>query len=147
GHNFCQVVLDDDTANPSIETAPTSQAPFTGTWLPNVPLAAFRGENPNGIWKLTAIDHFGQDTGSIRAFSLAMTPALCNSVAPLTASLTATKAVTGGTLQPGGTVVYTVTLTNTGNGASFDNPGDELTDTLPATLTPVSATATLGTAT
>jgi uncharacterized repeat protein (TIGR01451 family) len=147
GHNFCQVVLDDGTANPSIETVASALAPFTGTWLPNVPLDAFKGEDPNGTWNLTAIDHFGQDTGSVRAFSLVMTPAQCNSVAPLSANLTATKAVTGGSLQPGGTVVYTVTLTNTGNGASFDNPGDEFTDTLPATLTLTSATATLGTVT
>jgi uncharacterized repeat protein (TIGR01451 family) len=147
GHNFCQVVLDDDTGNPSIQTVSSSQAPFTGTWLPANPLAAFKGEGPNGTWNLIAIDHFGQDTGSVRAFSLVMTPAQCNSVAPLTANLTATKAVTGGDLRPGGSVIYTVTLTNTGNGASFDNPGDELTDTLPATLTLVSATATLGTAT
>jgi uncharacterized repeat protein (TIGR01451 family) len=144
GHNFCQVVLDDDTANPSIQTVTSSQAPFTGTWQPNSPLAAFKGENPNGTWNLIAIDHFGQDTGSIRAFSLVITPAMCSSLAPLSANLTATKAVTGGSLAPGGTVIYTVTLTNSGTGATFDNPGDEFTDTLPATLTLTSATASLG---
>jgi uncharacterized repeat protein (TIGR01451 family) len=147
GHNFCQVVLDDDTSNLSIETVDSGQAPFTGTWQPNVPLAAFKGEDPNGTWSLTAIDHFGQDTGSIRAFSLVMTPAACSAVAPLSASLTATKAVTGGNLQPGGTVTYTVTLTNSGSGATFDDPGDEFVDTLPSTLTLTSATASLGTVT
>jgi uncharacterized repeat protein (TIGR01451 family) len=147
GHNFCQVVLDDDTANPSIQTVFSSQAPFTGTWLPANPLAVFKGENANGTWTLTAIDHFGGDTGSIRAFSLVMTPAQCNSVAPLTANLTATKAVTGGDLRVGGSVVYTVTLSNNGTGASFDDPGDEFTDTLPPALTLVSASATLGTVT
>jgi uncharacterized repeat protein (TIGR01451 family) len=65
----------------------------------------------------------------------------------LGAHLTATKAVTGGNLAPGGTVVYTVTLTNSGTGATFDEPGDEFADTLPATLTPTSATASLGTVT
>jgi uncharacterized repeat protein (TIGR01451 family) len=145
GHNFCQVVLDDDTANPSIQTVISSQAPFTGTWQPNVPLAVFKGQNPNGTWNLTVIDHFGKDTGSIRAFSLVITPAMCAAAAPLTANLTATKAVTGGSLVPGGTVTYTVTLANSGTGATFDEPGDEFTDTLPATLTLTTATATLGT--
>jgi subtilisin-like proprotein convertase family protein len=147
GHNFCQVVLDDATPNPSIETVTSSQAPFTGTWQPNVPLAAFAGEDPNGTWNLIAVDHFGQDTGSIRAFSLVITPASCSAAAPLGAHLTASKAVTGGSLVPGGTVVYTVTLTNSGTGATFDEPGDELADTLPSTLTPTSAAASLGTVT
>ena len=147
GHNFCQVVLDDATPNPSIQTVTGSQAPFTGTWQPNVPLAAFAGEDPNGTWNLTAVDHFGQDTGSIRAFSLVITPASCSAAAPLGAHLTASKAVTGGNLAPGGTVVYTVTLTNSGTGATFDEPGDEFADTLPATLTPTSAAASLGTVT
>ncbi|HYL05250.1 MAG TPA: proprotein convertase P-domain-containing protein, partial [Thermoanaerobaculia bacterium] len=145
GHNFCQVALDDDTANPSIQAVSSSQAPFTGTWQPNVPLAAFKGEDPNGTWSLTAVDHFGQDTGSIRAFSLVISPAICAATVPLSASLTATKAVTGGNLLPGGTVTYTIVLTNSGTGASFDDPGDELTDTLPPTLTLTSATASLGT--
>jgi uncharacterized repeat protein (TIGR01451 family) len=147
GHNFCQVALDDDTPNPSIQTVTSSQAPFTGTWQPNVPLAAFKGEDPNGTWNLIAVDHFGQDTGNVRAFSLVITPASCPALVPLAAHLTATKAVTGGSLAPGGTVVYTVTLTNSGTGATFDEPGDELTDTLPATLTPTSAAASLGTVT
>ena len=46
----------------------------------------------------------------------------------------------------GGTVTYTVTLTNTGPGAQGDNPGNEFTDVLPAHLALVSATATSGTA-
>jgi uncharacterized repeat protein (TIGR01451 family) len=145
GHNFCQVVLDDATANPSIQAVTSAQAPFTGTWQPNVPLAAWNGENANGTWNLTAVDHFGKDTGSIRAFSLVITPAMCPAPVPLTASLTATKAVTGGNLMPGGTVVYTVTLTNSGSGATFDEPGDEFTDTLPSTLTLTLAAASLGT--
>jgi hypothetical protein len=68
----------------------------------------------------------------------------CPPPAALTASLTATKAVTGGTLQPGGSVTYSVTLVNRGSGASFDNPGDELVDVLPPALTLLSAAATLG---
>jgi uncharacterized repeat protein (TIGR01451 family) len=147
GHNFCQVVLDDTGGGPSIQSATSAQAPFTGTWLPANPLAAFAGENPNGTWQLVAVDHDPSSTGSIRAFSLVVTPALCRIPPHLAADLTATKAVIGGTLAPGGTVLYTITLANTGTGASFDNPGDELVDTLPPALTLTAATASLGTLT
>jgi hypothetical protein len=71
----------------------------------------------------------------------------CPQAPALSANLTATKAVTGGTLLVGGSVIYTLTLVNSGNGASFDDPGDELVDTLPPTLTLLSAAATLGTVT
>ena len=66
--------------------------------------------------------------------------------APPGATLSGTKTVTG-TFQPGGAVTYTVVLTNSGTGVQGDNPGNELTDVLPAGLTLVSATATSGTAT
>ena len=56
-----------------------------------------------------------------------------------------TKTVTGD-FEVGGTITYTVTLTNTGMQNQGDNPGDEFEDVLPATLTLVSASATSGTA-
>jgi uncharacterized repeat protein (TIGR01451 family) len=59
---------------------------------------------------------------------------------------THTKTVAG-TFQEGGTVTYTVTISNPSATAQLDNPGDEFTDVLPASLTLVSATATSGTAT
>ncbi len=61
------------------------------------------------------------------------------------ADVTGTKAVTGSTNE-GGTVTYTVVLTNSGNAAQADNPGNEFTDSLPAGLTFVSVTATSGVA-
>ncbi len=61
------------------------------------------------------------------------------------ATLSGTKTVAG-SFQPGGTVTYTIVLNNSGPGAQQDNPGAELTDVLPASLTLVSATATSGTA-
>ncbi len=61
------------------------------------------------------------------------------------AVVSGTKTVAG-TFSPGGTITYTVVLTNTGTVAQGDNPGDEFTDVLPSELTLVSAGATSGTA-
>jgi uncharacterized repeat protein (TIGR01451 family) len=59
--------------------------------------------------------------------------------------LEVTKAITGGDLASGGTVVYTVTVINNGSGATVDDPDDpELTDTLPPELTLVSASVVSG---
>jgi uncharacterized repeat protein (TIGR01451 family) len=60
------------------------------------------------------------------------------------AIVTATKSVAGN-LGQGGTVTYTIVLSNTGT-AQNDNPGDEFVDVLPATLTLLSASASSGTA-
>jgi uncharacterized protein len=65
--------------------------------------------------------------------------------APGNALVSATKTVSG-SFQPGGTVTYTVVLSNTGTAAQGDNPGNELTDVLPSSLTLVSASATSGAA-
>ncbi|MEO6192547.1 MAG: DUF11 domain-containing protein, partial [Thermoanaerobaculia bacterium] len=65
--------------------------------------------------------------------------------APPGASLSGTKTAAG-PFTPGSALVYTVVLTNSGTGTQGDNPGDELTDVLPAGLTLVSATATSGVA-
>jgi uncharacterized repeat protein (TIGR01451 family) len=59
---------------------------------------------------------------------------------------TKTVAAVGGQFVPGGGVVYTIVLNNTGGGAQGDNAGDEFVDVLPAQLTLVSATASSGTA-
>ncbi len=65
--------------------------------------------------------------------------------APAVAVVSGTKTVTG-TFAAGGSVTYTVTLSNTGNRDQADNPGHEFTDVLPAALVLVSASATSGTA-
>jgi len=63
------------------------------------------------------------------------------------AIVSATKTVAGTSFEPGSAIVYTIVLSNTGTAAQADNAGDEFTDTLPAGLTLVSATASSGTAT
>lgn len=137
GNNFCQTVLDDEASAP-IEGITSAQEPFTGSFTPDAPLAAFDGEDANGIWTLSVDDDAGGDVGSIRAFSLDIS----------TTDLAAVKAekTVSGDFTEGGTVTYTITSTNEGNTTAPDAPGDELTDVLPPGLTLVSATATSGTA-
>lgn len=67
-------------------------------------------------------------------------------IPPAGAVLSGTKTVAG-SFVPGGAITYTLVLTNTGTGAQADNPGNELTDVLPASLSLVSANASSGTAT
>ncbi len=50
-----------------------------------------------------------------------------------------------GTFRPGGTVTYTIVLTNAGPEDQADNPGDELVDELPPQLQLIGATASSGT--
>lgn len=61
------------------------------------------------------------------------------------ANVSGTKTVSGN-FTPGGSVVYTIVLSNAGPGDQGDNPGDEFIDTLPAQLSATSATASSGTA-
>ena len=62
-------------------------------------------------------------------------------------NVTASKSIAGGATHPEGSIVtYTIVLTNSGSIAQTDNPGNELTDVLPASLTLVSAAASSGTA-
>ena len=78
GNNFCQTVLDDAATN-SIQNVTAAGAPYTGTFAPANPLAAFIGEDPNGTWTLTVSDLAFFDTGSVRAFSLILTTFSCGS--------------------------------------------------------------------
>jgi uncharacterized repeat protein (TIGR01451 family) len=65
--------------------------------------------------------------------------------AALAANVTGTKTAAGSFLS-GSTLTYTIVLNNGGTGPQGDNPGDEFTDVLPASLSLVSASATSGTA-
>ncbi len=61
------------------------------------------------------------------------------------ANLTVTKSVSG-TFERGSFATYTIVITNQGPSTQFDNPGPELSDPLSLDFTPVSVTATSGTA-
>lgn len=69
-NDFFQTLLDDDGAFPAIENACSNG--MTGSFAPQNPLSAFDGEDPNGVWTLNVSDNAGGDTGTIRAFSLAI---------------------------------------------------------------------------
>ena len=56
-----------------------------------------------------------------------------------------TKSVSGSTIA-GGSIAYTIVLSNAGPGNQADNPGDEFVDTLPSQVNFVSVTASSGTA-
>jgi subtilisin-like proprotein convertase family protein len=80
GNNFCNMVLDDDTTNPSIQSIPSTGAgaPYSNTYKPANPLSVFDGQNPNGTWTLTVTDSVHGETGYVRAFSLIITPCVCS---------------------------------------------------------------------
>jgi subtilisin-like proprotein convertase family protein len=82
GNNFCQTVLDDESAGASIQTVSTANAPFTGSFTPNAPLSTFDGENADGTWNLIAQDFLAFDTGSVRAWTVTITPAVCTQAQP-----------------------------------------------------------------
>ncbi len=110
GNNFCQTLLDDHAAVP-IATLSNTDAPFTGTFQPHEPLAAFVTGEANGVWRLHVIDQYREDTGNLRAFSLHVTPRLCTGLAttPVLNGLT----LAAGTLEPGfasATANYTAQL-------------------------------------
>ncbi|MGB7925396.1 MAG: proprotein convertase P-domain-containing protein [Pyrinomonadaceae bacterium] len=91
GHNFCNTVLDDEAAALIQNVAPAG-APYTGSFKPSSPLSAFDGQNPNGTWTLNVAGRGAGDTGSVRAFSLIITPNSCSTTAlasPIDSSTTA----------------------------------------------------------
>jgi subtilisin-like proprotein convertase family protein len=78
GNNFCQTVFDDEGGLSLIDLIlpagpPPLGPPYSGTFIPESPLAAFKGQNANGVWTITVIDRFAGDTGNVRAFSLVIT--------------------------------------------------------------------------
>ena len=68
-NNFCQTLLSDSATN-SIQSIAIAGAPYTGSFKPASPLAAFTGENGDGTWILRVSDNAQIDTGTVRAFSL-----------------------------------------------------------------------------
>jgi uncharacterized repeat protein (TIGR01451 family) len=84
-------------------------------------------------------------TSSGTACAMVDSQEVCTNITVVSpANVSGTKTKSGGN-TPGSMVTYTVVLSNSGPTAQLDNPGNEFTDTLPASLTLVSANATSGT--
>jgi Subtilase family/Proprotein convertase P-domain len=86
GNNFCNTLLDDG-ATALIQAITIAGNPYTGSFRPASPLAAFNGQNGNGTWTLTVSDVATLDGGAVRAFSLAFTTFVCSS-SPAVAGVT-----------------------------------------------------------
>lgn len=85
GVNFCQTTLTNRTSPPktSIQTVTSANAPFTGSYYPFQSLrTGLDGVALDGTWSLLAQDTSAIDTGNIRAFTLAVIPAVCDYVPP-----------------------------------------------------------------
>jgi uncharacterized repeat protein (TIGR01451 family) len=134
GNNFCQTLLDDESAGGGIQGVSSANAPFTGSFTPENPLSGFDGEDPNGTWMLKVQDFFIGDTGNIRAFSLIITPAQCAQYA----DLSITKTTPTQQAVVGSNVTYTLVVANNGN-ATANNV--TVTDNLPSQLMFVSCSA------
>lgn len=114
--------------------AAAASAPITiqATLAPSIPGAA-NIANTATIASATADPNNANNSAS--ASTMVLSPA----------SVSAAKSIVGTTFFETQNVTYQVVLTNGGPAAQGDNPGDEMTDVLPSSLTLVSATATSGT--
>ena len=114
GHNFCNTMLD-DSGSTSVQGLGPGNAPFTGTYRPAFPLSKFAGEDASGTWTLHVVDIAQGDTGSVRAWSLVITPATCCpilTVSPSTLPNAAAAIAYSQTISAsGGTAPYTFSLT------------------------------------
>jgi uncharacterized repeat protein (TIGR01451 family) len=172
GTSIVNMVIDGDVprnaANDMVQ-AVSSNAPYTKSWSPvyNAPwaalvaptlpadpvdnLARYDGRSTKGTWTTLAADVFSTSqggtsgSGTLGGWSILVTPVhfACTAFTP-SAALAATKTVAG-KFNVGSTVTYTITLANNGTASQADNPGDELTDVLPAQLTLTGASASSGT--
>jgi uncharacterized repeat protein (TIGR01451 family) len=72
-NNLANILLDSEASAPPIENQcnPGDNDPFpSGTFTPNNSLAAFNGENANGVWTINVSDLAVGDVGAVRRFSL-----------------------------------------------------------------------------
>ena len=88
-NNLHQMVLDDEAAlGLQCPAGDTNGGPLSGVFKPrNIlaanPLATFDGEVANGVWMLNVSDLAAGNTGSLRSFSLIITPRVCCGQTPL----------------------------------------------------------------
>jgi uncharacterized repeat protein (TIGR01451 family) len=160
GDNFINTVIDDDAAG-DLNSSPAAAAPYTGSWLPafnspfwpnlvGVPsdpiglMSRYNGKSTAGDWTTFVADQFNLDSGTLNSWSLLVTPVNFDCTAfDAAPAVSGTKAVAGD-FREGGTVTYTIVLTNDGTDNQPDNATDEFVDQLPTGLTLVSSNASSG---
>ncbi len=111
--NNYNIQLSDEAGN-LVNTAPhntndsVTAAPYENTVRPDTPLSAFIGEDAQGIWSFAICDTFtGADDGTFRRAELIITAA---TDADLSLSLT----VNDANPSVGQTIIYTITVNNSG---------------------------------
>lgn len=105
--------------------------------VPEEPLGAFIGEDPNGTWTITISDDSNLDGGSLNSWSLDIQTFTCAGAASADLSIAKTDGVAS--TAPGSTTTYTITAANAGPSAA--NPVT-VTDNFPAACTFISYTST-----
>ncbi len=160
GDNFVNTVID-DAATGDLNTSTAAMAPYTGSWRPpfnspfwpdlvGVPsdpvglLSRYNGKSTTGDWTTLVADQFNADSGTLNSWSLLVTPVHFDCTAFVAAAAVSGTKTVAGSFREGGTVTYTIVLTNDGTANQPDNAADEFVDQLPAGLTLVSASASSG---
>ncbi len=96
------------------------------------------------------VNHDNNGDGTNEAANLTDDPGQGGAADPTTfvvvspASIGTHSKTVSGSFQEGGSITYTVTISNPSANTQLDNPGDEFIDVLPSSLTLVSATASSG---
>jgi uncharacterized repeat protein (TIGR01451 family) len=107
--------------------------------VPEEAVGAFAGENPNGTWILTISDDLGGEGGTLSDWRLTIFTASCTGEQ---ANLSLVKTDSPDPVGRGGALGYSLTVTNAGPSAATSVL---VTDTLPSSVTFVSATPSQGT--
>lgn len=70
GDNYTNTLFDDSAAVP----ISSGSAPFTGSYIPEEPLAVINDQSMAGVWTLNVADLASADLGTLQAWSLDLTP-------------------------------------------------------------------------
>jgi subtilisin-like proprotein convertase family protein len=69
GDNYTGTHFDDEATTPIA----SGSSPFTGSFQPDQPLAAFDGLPAAGVWTFKVVDNYGYDVGTIDAWQIRLT--------------------------------------------------------------------------
>lgn len=135
----------DDDANPAGQVPYTSNNGLVtdttyavgvpvATLVPEEPLDAFRGENPNGTWTITISDDTDLDGGSLDSWSLDVTTLAAAPTLSAPATFSNTTPVAIPTTAPPNVVTSTIVVSGAGNSLESLTAQTGLTHTFPGDL-------------